>query len=1031
MARSTLVILLGFVVFLFFVPGNLRAQIAQGSIGGFVTDPGDAVVVGATAIATNVAMGIVSNTITTSAGYYEFPLLPAGTYKVTVEQQGFQQGTTAAIVLHAGDKLRIDMKLVLGQTTQSVEVVGTAPLVNATTSDLGTVIESRQIGELPLNGRTFTQILTLQPGWNRDNNAANRGGVSLNGLSGLGNNWLLDGVDMSFGENNGVGGGAAGYGGYLITYLSVDAIQELKATTGSQSAEYGRVTGGTINLTTKSGTDHFHGTAWEYLRNDKLNTSSFFANKNNLTKPSLRQNEFGGNLGGPILRNRLFFFFNYEGARVRRGVIVSGNVPTQALYNQMTNSQLVAFFKKWEPAPTSSTSDPLTGFYARSGAQAITENTFLARLDANLGKHHLSFRMVYNNQNSINPQISPGLVSGYPLPSRNYLGSWTYTITPTMVNEIRVGSNSNPVMRHLYALDTSLDKDIPGVGLFTLDPAFPGIAFSGPNFDVDPQDNLAADAPTKTIADDLTWVHGAHTVKTGLSLRYTHANRVQYGQGIWYVYDTTEQIINDQVQHFELDLGNPGKTPIPFWTYGAYIQDNWKVNRRLTLNLGMHYDYFQPLSGPIGFATTDPYGPQTPLGTPLWHPRKKDFSPRLGLVYNLTADGKTVLRAGAGTYYGAAQPFYIFDGNWISPTIPAFPFVNVTDLSGLNTAFPHLNWNFLENIRNNPSSFTLNLHAGRKAPNPDHKDEYSEQWNVSVERELTPSILASVSYVGNRSIHILSSYTPNLIDPATGVRPHADIGPITWIDYAGRLWSKQLQVFVRKKTSHGLAFDAFYTYGTNYQYRGADTNTNAVDNYTQDLNNANGSIGPADGEKRHRFSGDYIWAIPTGRWVKSSGFARAVLDGWSLAGIMGKASGGAQNIVTGRDAVGNGRPGGQRPDVVPGVSPYMSWPNPDLQFYNRAAWDAATTLREKRFGNAPYGPVHGPGSFTWDMGIRKSWQLHENHQLAFRLEMFNWLNHVVFSLPGGYQASLANATFGRITSGSNGREMQVALRYSF
>ena len=201
-SASVRLALLGLVLFLVFVPGNLRAQIAEGSIGGVVTDPSDASVVGSPVIATNVATGVVSKTSTTSIGYYQFPVLTAGTYTVTVEQPGFQRATTVPLVLNAGAKLRVDMKLVLGQQTQTITVVATAPLVNATTTDLGTVIESREISELPLNGRTFTQVLTLQPGWNRGTSTANRGGVSLNGLSGYGNSWLMDGVDMSFGDKN-------------------------------------------------------------------------------------------------------------------------------------------------------------------------------------------------------------------------------------------------------------------------------------------------------------------------------------------------------------------------------------------------------------------------------------------------------------------------------------------------------------------------------------------------------------------------------------------------------------------------------------------------------------------------------------------------------------------------------------------------------------------------------------------------------------------------------------------------------------
>ena len=219
---------------------NLRAQIAQGAIVGSVTDPSGAVVPGASVSATNVATGVVSRTTTTSVGYYDFPVLPAGTYTVTVEQKGFKRVITEPTVLHAGDNARIDVKMALGSTTQAIQVTGVAPLLNATTTNIGTVIQAHEISQLPLNGRSFASLLELQPGWNSGTSGAHRGGVQLNGMSGLGNNFLLDGVDMSFGENNGVGLGGVGGSGMLIDYVSLDAVAEMKATSGAASAEYSR-----------------------------------------------------------------------------------------------------------------------------------------------------------------------------------------------------------------------------------------------------------------------------------------------------------------------------------------------------------------------------------------------------------------------------------------------------------------------------------------------------------------------------------------------------------------------------------------------------------------------------------------------------------------------------------------------------------------------------------------------------------------------------------------------------------------------
>ena len=863
--------------------------------------------------------------------------------------------------------------------------------------------------------------------------------MSLNGLSGLGNNWLLDGVDMSIGENNGVGIAAEWGTPFLVTNVSMDAIAELKATSGAATAEYDRASGGTINLTTKSGTDHFHGTAFEYLRNDAVDANTFFNNMYSVAKAPLRQNQFGGNLGGPILHDKLFFFANYEGVRKTTGAPVSGTVPTPLMYSEMKNPDLVTWFERWVPPMTAPTSDPLVGLYYHSTSLRDNEDMGLARVDGNFGKNRLSFRMMYGNQLVAGPNwwfLTPNMEADIPLYSRNYLGSWTLMFTPTAVNTLRVGSNSALNYRESRGIGplSADNRTLPGVpGPQGFDPQYPGIGVISTYGYIFPMDQVAVNSPTKTVADDFTWVHGAHTVQTGLNFRHTHSIRDQFGSGVFYYYDTEQDMINDHSDFFQLDIGNPGKNCICFWSYGGYVQDNWKVNRRLTVNYGLHYDYFQPMKGPIGLATSDPYGPTTALGTPLYKSPKDNFSPRLGIVYNLTADGKTVLRLGYGTYFGAPQPYYYFSGPWIAANVPTFPTVARVDMpSNLNLSFPNINWNFVQGIRDNPSSVPPGLAGGLQAPDPDdHKDEYSEQYNVTIERQWTPTLVARIAYVSSRTLHLTSGRIVNLIDPATGQRDKgASIGPVDLMGTWARLWYNGLNLRVRKTTSHGLAFDAFYTWSKSMQFGSADQN-GGNDYDVQDPNNYKGSIGPASHQIPHLFSADYVWLIPTGRLTKNSALARGILGGWSLTGIFSAFSGPSLNIVTGLDQVGNGNGFADRPDVVPGVSPYAHTAD-RLQFLNPAAFDTATPVAQHRFGNCSYDSVYGPGGYTFDAGIRKSWKIREKHELGFRFEMFNALNHEVFQEPwGSSNLTTTNGAFGLLQSGTPGRQLQFALRYSF
>ncbi|MGD0094337.1 MAG: TonB-dependent receptor, partial [Planctomycetota bacterium] len=315
------------------------AQIAGGSIVGNVLDPSSAAIAGASVTATNVDSNQPFGTKTNDVGYYEFPLLPTGRYVVEVQQAGFQNAKTAELFLHAGTQPKIDFHLTLATVAQKVEVSARAPLVNSTTTEVGTVVDNSKVDAMPLNGRSFRQLLDLEAGVvnNPVSSVGGRGGLEVQGSPAFGNNMLLDGVDMSFGENNAVASDAgAGGGGYLITTVSIDAIQEFKVTAGAYSAEYGRATGSVVNLTSKSGTNKFHGRLFEFLRNDKLDANSFFNNASGLPKSALRWNQFGGNIGGPIRRDRVFFFFNYEGAVVHSPAYASGNVPSPLLLSLLT-----------------------------------------------------------------------------------------------------------------------------------------------------------------------------------------------------------------------------------------------------------------------------------------------------------------------------------------------------------------------------------------------------------------------------------------------------------------------------------------------------------------------------------------------------------------------------------------------------------------------------------------------------------------------------------------------------------------------
>jgi outer membrane receptor protein involved in Fe transport len=1003
-------------------PTPAFAQIDQGSFLGRVTDPSGAIVAGATVHALNVGTNVSADTTTNETGFFEFPLLPVGRYVLTVEKGGFRKSATAPIELHAGTKPRVDVALQVGEVTEAVTVTSDAPLVNATSTELGTVIDERKVAELPLNGRNFTQLFSLQNGYNLGGQSA-RGGVEFNGLSSSGNNFLMDGVTMSFGELSGIGIAAIGGTGTLINTLSVDAIEEFKTSVGAYSADYGRASGAVINLTTKSGTNAYHGSAWEYFRNNKMDATDFISNKNNLGKAKLRQNQFGGNLGGPLLKNRLFFFFNYEGARVVRGAVITGNIPTPALISQIKNPLLLANFQLY-PTAFTATSNPLVGLHNRHDSNLDTEDTTLSRLDANLWQQHLSFRLAWNTQTVSNATLFPGYRTLYPIPFKNISAADIFNIGANKTMELRYGYNHWPIARHIQSTDTSQNQPLYGTDLarMTTTANVSGLTRTFV-FNV-----LNSDSPVHSFVDNFIWVHGSHTVKAGANIEHTSSIRYQV-EPIIYYYNSIPDLLNENPVSLQLTVGNPGRG-YTWVNSGFYIQDEWKVNRRLQVNAGLRYDYYTTFKGPYGLATSDPYGPRVQPGKAIWDPNPYDFGPRLGLAYDVTGSGKTILRVGAAESFNPPQPYWYWDAPFVNPALSAFPNVAVSTLPAnlKPVTYGSLNFdNFTKAVIQDAANIPAGLKLGFYLPTRKRPDERVYQWNFTLQHAITNDFSVQASYVGNRDIHQFATRILNLPDPKTGLST-PNIGPATLLTDDGRTWYHGLQLGANKRFSHGYAFDLYYTWQKTMVYDNAD-GTNEVDNTTQDFSNIAGSVGPKLGNVGHRVTLVHSYQVPTLPlgFARNTGVGRAIFQGWALQGIMNHIGGPSLNVTLGRDAVGNGRTAPDRPDAVQGVDPYLHTSNP-LLFLNTAAFDNASPLAQKRFGNLGYNTAIGPAQFTWDLGVHKNFTVWRENRVNFRLEMFNWLNHPTFTLTN---LTMSSPTFGQITTSGLGRSIQLALKYAF
>ena len=1004
------------------------AQIGGGSIVGSVLDDSGAAVAGASVTATNVATNEAQQTVTNDTGYFEFPILPAGRYVLEAEKQGFARERTAEFSLNSGTRPRFDLKMKIGQVNESVLVQGAAPLVNATTADLGVVIDQSKVEGLPLNGRDFQQLVGLQAGVYSAPATFNgqRGGIEFNGASAYGNNLLMDGVDMSFGENSAsasdkaagtevgrAAGNATGNGigrGSLINTISVEAIQEFKATGSAFSAEYGRATGGVLNVTTKSGTNQFHGTLFEFFRNDKLDANSFFSNKAGLRKPPLRWNQYGANLGGPIKRDKVFFFFNYEGAQATQNEPQTGNVPTPLLLGMVTPAirQNLSLL----PPPTSPTSNPLIGLNYHNASRTNDENTFVSREDWDVSsKQRLSLRYNYNHQDFSTPNLIPTSPSLFPTRFHNAEISDVMTVSPNKVNEFRVGFNRLDEFRHDTAFQTTPNfLSVSDTGLSTA------------------MDFLRFDSDSYTLADNFTVVHGSHTLKTGLEIRSLRTHRFDFLNPST-TYLTTAHLITDTPDSVGLTIG--GQRKLRNYDYGFFLQDNWRLSKRFQINAGLRYEYFSPFTGGwnIASSSTDYFNPTyiANRGDPLYEPDRIDFSPRLGMVFDVFGDQKLVIRTGAALTYNPPQAVYLYDLNYTSdPRLPGSPSFLPTDVPpGTTLSFP-FNPSFITQYISNPSLLPKDIILSESLVDPHRRDERSGTWNFSVQRAITANLAFQASYVGTRNWDQYGSRNLNLFNPTLGTRVHPNLGTVTLREFAGRSSYHALQLALNQRLQHGLTLDFYYAYAKSLSYYGADS-SNSGDATVQDANNIKGSYGPKISDLRNSETLVVSYALPSPAFVGQSALGKAVLSGWNIQGIQTARSGLPLNVLAGVDEAGIRTTGYQRPDVIPGVPQYIeNWNT--LQWLNPAAFDNNTPRAQLRYGNLAFDALRGPSAFGFDFALHKTFNIHERHRVTFRAEAFNLLDHPIFNLPVN---RLANPNFGLITSASDGRNVQLALKYQF
>jgi hypothetical protein len=1102
--RRTLLLVLG-LGFLITSPVSSFAQ-NFGQITGRVSDASGGVLVGASITVSNPQTGISATEQANSAGIYVFPTLLPGVYNVRVELQGFQSAVRNSVELQTQQTIRLDFSLGIGTLAETVQIVGNAPMLNTEDTAIGTVIDNRRIVDLPLNGRNFLQLVSLTPNVsasfaNSGQSAARQGGdrseqqLSISGGRREWNYYTLDGMNNT----------DVNFNSYILL-PSIDALQEFKIQSGVYSAEFGRGIG-QVNVITKSGTNTLHGTAWEFIRNNKLDALPYAFGGNTPTSSPFKWNQYGFTLSGPVVipkvldgRNKLFFMANYEGFRLRNQRATLYSVPSAAMRRGDFSERSAAI------------RDPLTN--APFPGNVIPQNRLspvsLALLDyyplpnqpgSSLANNYLAVNDDWTDKDQFNTRIDftesgksswygrygwtkEGVYTGgiklngstVDTRAQQVLVDNTRVLNSTLVNEIRFGYNRfynaagselNNVLDATKAVGIPLPTAVPpeAWGL----PAIGVAGFSG--FGADSNSPYINQNQNWQFTENLSWNRGAHFVRVGADVRLDHYNQDgnQFARG-------SAGFNNNVATGYgaaDFMLGYLGT-----WSYASglavarlkavsqyyYISDTWKVRDNLTLNLGLRYEFTPPwtdtserqiiavipLNTPqpqvadralhpvlIRAGTGDFYegagirfhpdiqvARDGRLGNPLVESDKTNFAPRLGAAWSVTP--KTVLRAGVGRFYVQDIGNIAFDMN---RNLQGRLTVQSTSTNLISTWSDPFNFGG-GNPCNSPAGILCVVRPLVLTSNIDRKTPYVDQWETSVQRELTGNMALEVSYLGSRGRE-LQRWINLANQPVPGTTsiesrsPFPEYGLFQGAANVGYSNYRSLGMKLTRRYSAGLTVLGAYTFskstdnGSGIRTLGTDP-LNPQDSYCLSCED-----GPSVFDQRHRFVVSTVYDLPIGpgRKYLSEGTLGKVIGGWKLNTILTIGSGFPLTIGAGEDTANIGNC--CRPDRVAGQDTALD--NPTVErWFNTAAFSRAA---QGTFGSAGRGEVIGPGIFNWDFSTSKDFHITATNYIQFRFEAFNFLNRPSWGDPNTTFNSVA---FGIINSTrTEMRRLQFGLKFVF
>lgn len=1004
-------------VFVFVAVTALLAQSPNGNINGLVSDPSSAAVVAAEIVAINDVTGVQYAAKSNSEGIYVLSNLPPGPYRLQVSKVGFKTIIKPDIVLNVQDALSVNFTLPIGALHEIVTVEGGAPLVNTESAAVSTVVDRQFAEQLPLNGRSFQTLIQLTPGVVLTaSNSKDGGQFSVNGQRPTSNYWMVDGVSANIGigvtafsyPGNGLGGALGSFSavGGTNSLVSVDALQEFRIQTSTYAPEFGRTPGGQISIVTRSGTNRFHGTTFDYLRNDVFDANDWFANFAGLPKAKERQNDFGGTLSGPIVKDRTFFFFSYEGLRLRLPETLLTTVPdVNARRNAVAAMQpyLDAYPLPNGPAPFDGQGNPIPGAaqFDATFSNRATLDAYSIRIDHRLNNKFTLFgRYNYSPsavvQRGANTFLSASNTTSTQITTQTATVGATWAISTAMTNDLRF--NYSRAEANSYASSDSFGGAVPLSSLSFPSPFTAQNAFLSFNVTALQQGELEVGRVGRNLqrqfnlVDSTSLQRGTHSLKVGVDFRRLSPLYAPdlYNQDAFFndVPSTESGTLS-----FALVESNLSSTFL-FRNLGIYAQDNWRILPRLMLTYGVRWDAdFVPrsLQGPTFAAVTGFDLKQlsqltlAPPGTPAYTTTYTNFAPRLGVAYQLSQsqDSQTVLRGGFGLFYDLATSEM---GNQISNG--NYPFGTSQFNSG--GTFP------LDPAAATPPAITppnatnfLSLFA----IDPQLQLPYTLGWNVAVEQGLGHEQSISATYTGAAGRRLLQS--------ALAI-PSNLPGGVQLLTNAGSSDYDALQLQFQRRLSHGLQSLASYTWAHSID-TGSAGSTSVSGNKIGPSLNPNVNRGPSDFDVRNAFSLGMTYDIPS---PKTKTVINAILHDWSIQNLVLARSAPPVDVLDAHFQVLDNFLAAIRPDLVPGKSFYLYGSEfPGRKALNPSAFtdpptnpSSGTLLRQ---GTLSRNALRGFGATQWDLAIHRDFPIYESLKMQFRAEMFNILNHPNFGPPNG------------------------------